>query len=206
MREPRISRWELHGSVFGKQPGILRILSYVNHANMGVYRTQVDEWLANPVTPVPQITAHPLQTTIKYGFGLNFEQSIRDWIGVFGRWGWNEGQHESFAYTEVNQTWEFGVGANGQQWGRKNDRLGLVFVSNGINHEHARYLGFGGLGFLLGDGKLHYGRENILESYYTLHVWRGFFPAVGLQYMLNPGYNKDRGPVIVPTLRLHLEF
>jgi len=198
--------FEIHGRVIGKQQGILRLLSYVNHANMGVYRQQVDEWLANPTTPVPEITDHPLQTTVKYGFGINFEQPFNNWIGMFGRWGWNEGQHESYAYTEADQTWQIGVGGVGTRWGRKFDRMGLVFVSNGINHEHARYLGYGGLGFLLGDGKLNYGRETIIESYYTVHLWRGIFPAVGLQYAWNPGYNRDRGPVIVPTLRLHLEF
>jgi len=197
---------ELHRHVLGKQPGVLRLLSYVNHANMGDYRQQVDEWLANPTTPAPQIAAHPLQTTIKYGFAANFEQPLTDWFGLFGRWGWNEGQHESFAYTEVDQTWQIGLGGNGARWRRRLDRLGLVFVSNGINHEHARYLGYGGLGFLLGDGKLNYGRENLIETFYTLHLWRGIFPAAGLQYIVNPGYNRDRGPVIVPTLRLHVDF
>lgn len=197
---------ELHGRVVGKQQGILRLLSYVNHANMGDYQQQVNEWLANPTTPVPEITAHPLQTTIKYGFGVNFEQPVNDWFGVFGRWGWNEGQHESFAYTEVDQTWQIGVGGNGARWGRRADRMGLVFVSDGISHDHALYLGYGGLGFLLGDGKLNYGRENILESYYTLHAWRGIFPAFDVQYIVNPAYNRDRGPVIVPSLRLHVEF
>jgi len=75
---------ELHGRVVGKQPGVLRLLSYVNHANVGDYRQQTDEWLANPVTPVPHITNHPLQTTVKYGFGINFEQPIQDWIGSLG--------------------------------------------------------------------------------------------------------------------------
>jgi hypothetical protein len=198
--------FEIHGRVIGKQQGIVRLLSYVNHANMGVYSQQVDEWLANPTTPVPEITNHPQQTTVKYGFGVNFEQPFTDWIGMFGRWGWNEGQHESYAYTEVDQTWQIGVGGVGTRWGRKWDRMGLVFVSNGISHEHARYLGYGGLGFLLGDGKLNYGRENILESYYTVHLWRGIYPAAGLQYAVHPGYNRDRGPVLVPTLRLHLEL
>ena len=198
--------FELHGRVMGKQSGLVRLLSYVHHANMGVYRQQVDEWLANPTTPTPEITDHPLQTTIKYGFGVNVEQPLTDWLGIFARWGWNEGQHESYAYTEVDQTWQIGVGGNGGRWGWRADRMGLVFVSNGLNHEHARYLGYGGTGFLLGDGKLNYGRENILESYYTLHLWRGIFPALGLQYIVNPGYNRDRGPVIVPTVRLHLEF
>ena len=197
---------ELQGRVVGKQPGTLRLLSYVNHANMGNYRQQINEWLTTHSTPVPEITDHPLQTTVKYGFGINFEQPVTNWFGVFGRWGWNEGQHESFAYTEVDQTWEIGAGGNGTRWGRRNDRLGLAFVSNGISHDHAEYLGFGGLGFLLGDGKLNYGRENIIEGYYTLHVWRGFFPALAVQYIVHPGYNRDRGPVVVPSIRLHVEF
>jgi hypothetical protein len=199
--------FEIHGRIFRKQPvGIVRVLSFVNHANMGNYREIVNAWLQDPTTAVPEVTNHPLETAVKYGFGVNFEQPLTSSLALFGRWGWNEGQHESYAYTEVDQTWQIGAGGNGRPWGRKYDRVGLVFVSNGINHEHARYLGYGGLGFLLGDGKLNYGRENILESFYTLHLWRGIFPAAGVQYAVNPGYNRDRGPVIVPTLRLHVEF
>lgn len=200
---------EVHGKVLRRQPtGVLRLLTFVNHANMGDYRDAVNACLqsTDPATCVPDITKHPLQTTVKYGFGVNFEQPLTEWAGLFGRWGWNEGQHESFAYTEVDQTWQIGVGGNGRRWSRKNDRAGLVFVSNGISHDHALYLADGGFGFLLGDGKLNYGRENIIESYYTLHAWRGIFPSFDLQYVWNPGYNKDRGPVIVPSLRLHVEF
>ena len=196
---------ELHGKVIGKQEGIIRALAYVNHGNMGAYRDAVANFLAGR-TPLPDITAHPLQSTVKYGFGMNFEQPITDSIGIFGRWGWNEGQHESYAYTEVDQTWQIGVAGNGARWRRRYDRLGFVFVSNGISRDHQLYLADGGYGFLLGDGRLNYGRENILESFYTIHAWRGFFPAVGLQYAVNPGYNKDRGPALVPTVRWHLEF
>jgi high affinity Mn2+ porin len=196
---------ELDGHVARLKPGVLRLLSYVNHANMGIYDVAIDNFLAGQGT-APDITAHPLQTTVKYGFGINFEQPINEWLGVFGRWGWNEGQHESFAYTEVDQTDQIGVGGNGKRWGRKYDRLGLVFVSNGISRPHQEYLALGGIGFLLGDGRLRYGRENILEAFYTLHLWRGFYPAVGVQHINNPGYNQDRGPVVVPTLRAHVEF
>jgi high affinity Mn2+ porin len=196
---------ELHGRVAGKRDGTLRLLSYVNHANMGVYQEAVTNFL-NGITPLPDITAHPLRTTVKYGFGINFEQPITDWAGIFGRWGWNEGAHESYAYTEADQTWEIGTGGTGGRWGRRYDRWGLAFVSNGISGAHQQYLANGGYGFLLGDGHLRYGRETIVETYYTLHAWRGIFPAVGLQYAANPGYNRDRGPVIVPSLRLHLEF
>ena len=200
-----IIEFEVHGSVLHKREGILRLLTFVNHANMGSYRDAVENYLAG-LTPRPEITAHPLQTTIKYGFGLNFEQPLSEWLGIFGRWGWNEGRHESFAYTEVDQTVQVGLGANGKAWRRKFDRAGIVVVTNGISRDHQKYLALGGLGFLLGDGRLNYGRENIVETYYTVHVWRGFYPALGLQHINNPGYNRDRGPVLVPSARLHREF
>ncbi len=197
--------FEVHGTVLRHQEGIVRFLTFVNHANMGSYREAIDNFLAG-VTAKPEITAHPLRTTIKYGFGVNFEQPLNDWMGVFGRWGWNEGRHESFAFTEVDETAQIGAGANGNPWHRKFDRAGVAFVSNGISRDHQQYLALGGSGFLLGDGRLNYGRENIVESYYTLHVWRGIYPSFGVQHINNPGYNRDRGPVVVPTLRLHLEF
>lgn len=197
--------FELHGAVLPHQEGTIRLLSFVNHANMGSYAKAIDNFLAGR-TPKPEITAHLLQSTVKYGLGGNFEQPLNGWMGVFGRWGWNEGQHESYAYTEVDQTAQVGVGGVGKPWHRKYDRAGLVFVSNGISRDHQEYLALGGSGFLLGDGRLNYGRENIVESYYTLHVWRGLYPAFGVQHINNPGYNRDRGPVVVPTLRLHVEF
>src|SRR6266852_2126986 len=196
---------EIHRAAVFEQEGILRLPAYVNHANMGSYRQAIENFQAG-LTPVPDITAHPLQTTVKYGFGANFEQPFNDWLGLFGRWGWNEGQHETYAFTEVDQTWQIGVGGNGARWHRHYDRVGFVFVSNGISREHQQYLALGGNGFLLGDGKLNYGLANSLELFYTVQFWRGIFPAVGLQYAVHPGYSRDRGPVLVPTLRLPLEF
>jgi hypothetical protein len=196
---------ELHGTLIRHQEGIVRFLSFLNHANMGSYREAVDNFLAGRTTK-PDITAHSLQTTTKYGFGVNFEQPLNSWMGVFGRWGWDEGRHESFAYTEVDQTAAIGAGGSGKRWYRKFDRAGVAFVSNGISRDHQQYLALGGHGFLLGDGRLSYGRENIIETYYTLHLWRGIYPSFGLQHINNPGYNRDRGPVVVPTLRLHLEL
>jgi high affinity Mn2+ porin len=196
---------EAHGNLVRHQEGIVRVLAYVNHANMGTYRQAVADFLAGR-TATPDITAHPLLTSVKYGFGANFEQALNGWLGVFGRWGWDEGKHESFAYTEVDSTVELGVAGSGKGWRRKYDRAALAFVSNGIARDHQKYLSLGGLGFLLGDGRLTYGREKIFEAYYTAHLWRGIYPAFGLQHLNNPGYNRDRGPVLVPTARLHLEF
>jgi hypothetical protein len=94
----------------------------------------------------------------------------------------------------------------GARWKRKLDRGGVAFISNGISRVHQKYLALGGLGFLLGDGNLNYGRENIVEAYYALHVWRGVFASLDAQHINNPGYNRDRGPVFVPAARLHVEF
>jgi len=196
---------ELHPQIAGKRTITVRILSYINHANMGVYRDAVNNYLAGE-TPVPEITDHPERTTIKYGFGLNLLQQVGRDLRLFGRFGWNEGQHESFAYTEVDQTIEVGADHSGERWKRKADKVGAVFISNAISADHQHYLELGGKGFLLGDGTLTYGRETIEEAYYNLHVWRGLFTAFDLQHINNPGYNRDRGPVLVPGMRIHLEF
>ncbi len=93
-----------------------------------------------------------------------------------------------------------------EKWKRKNDRAGVVFVMNGIVAAHQEYLALGGRGFLLGDGGLNYGHEKIFEAFYTAHLWRGFFASFDIQHINNPGYNKDRGPVVVPGLRFHVDF
>ena len=192
-----------HG-VIPRKSGAIRLLAFTNSANMGIYRDQVIKAATEDTTP--DITDHPWHITRKYGFGVNLEQNLSHYLTAFGRFGWNDGRTESFAYTEVDQTFAGGVGANGAWWHRRQDRAGLAFVSNAIKIDHQNYLNAGGLGFLLGDGHLNYGRENVLETYYTAHVWRGIYVAPGAQHINNPGYNRDRGPVLVPTFRLHVEF
>jgi hypothetical protein len=197
--------FELHPKLIGDRATSLRLLSFVNHANMGVYRQAIENYLERK-TPTPEITDHPSQTTIKYGFDVNLEQEINRSFRVFSRFGWNEGQHESYAYTEVDQTVQIGADHTGERWRRKFDKVGLAFVSNAIKADHQHYLELGGKGFLLGDGRLSYGRETIIEAYYNAHLWRGLFTAFDLQHINNPGYNRDRGPVLVPSVRFHLEF
>ncbi len=196
--------YELRHGVIPRKAGAVRLLAYTNAANMGIYRDQIIK--AAEQDPTPDITAHPWHITRKYGFGINAEQNLTPYLTAFARFGWDDGKTESFAYTEVDQTFAEGMGANGTWWHRKQDRAGLAFVSNAIKKDHQDYLAAGGLGFLLGDGRLNYGRENILETYYTLHAWRGIYLAPGVQHIVNPGYNRDRGPVLVPTFRAHIEF
>jgi len=197
--------YELRRGLLPKQGGVVRLLAFVNHANMGVYRDALEQYKIGLV-PVPDITNHPWHITSKYGFGANLEQTLTRDVTMFARFGWNDGKTESFAYTEVEQTLAGGLGVNGSRWRRQFDRAGVAAVSNAIKTDHQQYLANGGLGFLLGDGALNYGRENIVEAYYTAHVWRGIYVAPGVQHISNPGYNRDRGPVLVPSFRGHLEF
>jgi hypothetical protein len=196
---------ELKHSLVPRRKGTTRVLFYANRAHMGVYREAVDAYL-NGNDPTPTITAHEHFGALKYGFGYNTQQELTENLRVFGRFGWNEGQHESFAYTEVDQTVEIGGDLAGRVWHRSQDKIGLAVVSNAIKRDHQNYLGYGGLGFLLGDGKLNYGRENIVDSYYDWHAWRGMFYAMDVQHISDPGYNRDRGPAWVGSVRAHVDF
>jgi hypothetical protein len=155
-----------------------------------------------------EIAAHPQQTALKYGFAINAEQEFTEVLRGFIRTGWNEGQHESWNYTEVDQTVAFGGDLRGTLWRRPRDKFGVAFVGNGISRNHREYLKLGGLGFLLGDGRLTYGPEKIVGSYYNfpLPIYHGFFAALDLQYVDDPGYNRARGPMLVLGARLHVEL
>ena len=203
--EFELRRSPLVGLVSPDRKGVIRVLGYINHAHMGLYRDAVRAYLDGR-TPKPDIASVEKFGAVKYGFGFNAEQEITPELRAFTRFGWSEGQHESFAYTEVDQTFEFGGDYSGRPWSRPNDKLGLTFVSNAIKRDHQNYLRLGGLGFLLGDGNLRYAREDILEGYYNLHTWRGIYYALDAQYISHPGYNRDRGPVLVESVRMHIDF
>jgi hypothetical protein len=185
--------------------GTLRLLGYVNHANMGSYREAIAAFLAMR-DPAPNIVAHRQQGRKKGGLGINWVQELAGCARAFARIGWNDGENESFAFTEIDDTVELGFDLRGVFWKRSTDQIGLAFVTSGISDLHREYLRLGGRGFLLGDGALRYARETIVEHYYNLHIWRGAFAAADLQWIGNPGFNADRGPAYVLSLRGHLEF
>ena len=203
--------FEFRHSWVRNRNGVTRVLFFANHAHMGNYREAVEDFLNGSDTAqhgvaVPTITLHEHFGALKYGVGYNIQQEITGNLRFFGRFGWNEGQHESFCYTEVDQTVAAGGDYAGTRWNRPNDKIGLAVISNAIKRDHQNYLRYGGLGFLLGDGNLNYGRENIVESYYTWHAWRGLFYAIDVQHINNPGYNRDRGPGWVGSVRAHVDF
>ena len=197
--------FELHPAPFLHYSTAVRLLSYINHADMGSYREAIDQFRAGLVS-TPDIVDVRQQGRKKYGFGVNLEQDLPHDLRAFTRWGWNDGRNESFAYTEADRTGALGLDLKGTAWKRKLDKVGATFVMNGLSGDHREYLALGGLGFVLGDGRLNYAREQIFESYYTAHLWRGIFGAIDVQHITNPGYNRDRGPVLAPAIRLHVDY
>lgn len=195
---------ELHDELAGRH-GTVRLLGYVNHARMGRYADAIAA-VQRGEAAVPDVTASREAGRIKYGFGLNAEHELSDSLRGFFRAGWNEGHNESFAYTEVDNTVALGGDLRGAPWHRPGDKLGLAAVTSGLSDDHRRYLALGGKGFLLGDGRLRYGRETLVETYYTAQLHRGAFAAADVQLIARPGYNRNRGPVAVGSLRLHLEL
>ena len=188
-----------HRHSFRGGAGVVRALVFGNHADMGTYREALKR---SPVDP--SILSTRRLGTVKYGFGLNLEQALGAEIGVFARLGWNDGRTESWAFTEVDRTASGGVSLKGAAWGRERDTVGAAMVFNGISGDHASYLAAGGVGFLIGDGRLNYGVESILETYYAWAVTRVAVLSFDLQEVSHPGYNRDRGPVAVYALRLHI--
>jgi high affinity Mn2+ porin len=188
----------------GKHSGAIRLLNYENHANAGDYAEAIREAELNGGTP--SVISTRRNGTLKYGFGLNAEQEITKDIGVFGRLGWNDGKTESFAFTAIDRLATAGISITGQRWHRQFDTVATELTISGISGVHASYLARGGYDFLIGDGRLRYGRETISETYYSARLFPGFFATFDLQHVANPAYNRDRGPVWIPSLRLHAEI
>jgi high affinity Mn2+ porin len=188
---------------FFKKAGIIRLLGFFTQAGMGNYRLAI----ANEINGRPYITSTRKPGRTKYGWGINLEQQISNSIGLFARASWNDGRNETWAFTEIDRSLTMGIWINGDMWKREEDNLGIAYVNNGISNDHRDYLKAGGHGFMIGDGKLNYGHENIWEIYYNFHLHdTSFWITPDYQFVLNPAYNKDRGPVHVMSLRLHVEF
>jgi hypothetical protein len=187
-----------------KHAGAVRLLEYLNHSNAGNYAEALR--LAAQTGGTPNVVATRKPGTLKYGFGVNLEQEITPDIGVFGRLGWNDGKTESWAFTAIDRLATGGVSVKGTRWRRKNDVAATSFTSSGISGVHASYLARGGLDFLIGDGRLNYAPEYVWETYYSARLFPGFYATFDLQRDANPAFNRDRGPVWIESIRLHVDF
>lgn len=191
---------EKHIDFKNKDFANVKLLGFRNLAYMGNYD------LANLQTN-PDITSVANQARTKYGIGLNFDFTHSDTWGVFGRINYNDGKNETWAFTEIDQSALVGFNLKGKLWNRNNDFFGVAFVANGLSPSHIKYQQLGGIGFMLGDGNLNYSPEKILETFYSWKIPNTFITlSPDYQFVVNPGYNLDRGPVSFLALRVHGEF
>jgi len=182
----------------GGHPGTLRPLAYLNQGEFGSYKAA----LSVPGADISKTHANRRS----FGFGLNAEQEISKNIGVFSRLGWNNGQNEAWLYTDIDHSGSLGVSVKGDAWRRSGDSAGLAGIISGISKVNQQYLMAGGTGILDGDGNLNYGREFAMETYYDHTFPRKIHCALDYQFVVNPAFNRDRGPVSIFGTRFHWEF
>jgi high affinity Mn2+ porin len=182
------------------QPGKLRTIAWLNSAFSGSYRETLD----NPALNLD--IAQTRTGRIKYGYVINLEQAVTDEVGLFGRWSWNDGKTEIMAFTDIDASLSLGASIKGTKWGRPDDVIGIGGAINALSRDHRDFLAAGGLGPLIGDGQLNYRRERIFETYYAFALNKALTFTADYQFVTNPAYNADRGPVSIFSGRLHGEF
>lgn len=194
-------RWPANGTA-------VHVLAFDNHGRMGIYREAIN--IARARDSLPNIVTDDRKGRTKYGFGLNLEQPLADSgnTGLFARLGWSDGKAEDFMFTESDRNVSLGLQLAGSAWRRATDQVGVGVLIDGLSLDHRDYLAAGGMGFLLGDGRLRYATEDIAEIYYrvTLPVLSFCQLSPDYQFILHPGYNRDRGPAHVIGIRVSLRY
>ncbi|MDB5476984.1 MAG: putative exported protein of unknown function [Phenylobacterium sp.] len=185
------------------RPGAVRLTGFLTRGDMGRYDDAVT---LSRRTGQPAETALVRRYASRPGLHLGFEQEVADGVGVFGRIGVDDGRYESYEYTDIDGTLAAGVSVSGSRWGRKDDTFAVAAVANRLSPDGRRYLDAGGMGILIGDGQLpRGGAEEIVEAYYNLRLAGDLHLTLDDQLVAHPSYNRDRGPVNVVGLRLHLQ-
>lgn len=183
----------------GERKAVLRLLAFRNQVNAGSFRDALDAGTPPDVGAVRRVQS-------KKGLGAGTQIELTKDIGAYLRAGWNDGRTETYAFTEIDRSLAAGVLVKGASWGRAEDSFGVAGYRNGLSQAHRDYLAAGGQGFFIGDGRLNYGTERILELFYSVNLLRGTWLTGDFQHVANPGYNRDRGPAQVFNLRAHFEF
>jgi high affinity Mn2+ porin len=188
------------------QPGKLRLGAFGNQGHTASYREALAIVAADPSLDINATTASIRHTLPKYGFYANMEQQIAKDVGLFARASWNDGQNEILSFTDIDRSISGGLSIKGSYWGRPSDTIGVGGAINGLSAAHRDFLAAGGIGLLIGDGRLNYRPEQILEAYYAFAIDKNFTFTADYQFITNPAYNADRGPVSIFSGRLHGEF
>lgn len=193
-----------HRHSVGGEPGNVKITFFRNRGRMGRFEDAIR--LAG-LTGQPADIAAVRRMQSRAGVSFNLEQQLSKEASIFVKGGAANGNIEPYEFTDVDRTIASGVTLKGSAWGRSDDTLAIAGVINGISRVHQQFLNAGGLGILIGDGRLpHPGPEQIVEAYYDLAVIKALHVTLDYQFINHPGYNRDRGPVSVGALRLHAQF
>jgi high affinity Mn2+ porin len=184
--------------------GTLKLLMFVNRGRMGDYRDAIMAGLVSHAIPSTAAVRKPAS---RPGMAINLEQQLDDNLGVFARASMNDGSKEADEFSEINRSITLGLSLKGADWGRTNDTIGVAGVINALSDSARRYFAAGGIGILIGDGRLpQYGTEDIFETYYSAQLTDWLAASADYQFIANPAYNPQRGPVSVLGLRLHTQF
>jgi len=190
-------------SLFGR-PGALRVTGFVTRGRMAKYADAVALADETGAAPDLALVRHYHSRT---GLSFNAEQAVTDDLGLFARGGHADGKYEGYEFTDMSDTFAAGLSLKGARWGRKDDVVGLAGILDQASSEAKAYFNAGGLGILAGDGALpHPGTEKIVETYYSLPFLPFTHMTLDYQYVDNPAFNRDRGPVSVFALRLHTQL
>lgn len=192
-----------HRHQWAGHPGKIKILAFVNRGDMGGYRDALQ--LAQATNATPE-TALVRRNSSNPGLTLNFEQELAEDLGVFARTGINSGKKEAYEFTDINRSVSGGLSLQGKRWGRPDDKLGLAGAINALSSDAKAYFSAGGIGILIGDGRLNYGTEKIIEAYYSAALSKHLKLTLDYQHVNNPAYNRDRGPFSIYAVRLHAEL
>jgi len=185
-------------------PGAVRLLAFLSHGRMGLFRDALALSQSNGMPPDTALVRHLHERS---GVAINIEQEVADDAGIFLRAGYDDPSREPYEFTDVDASVSGGLSLKGNRWQRPDDVMGVALVVNGISRQHETYLDEGGLGILVGDGKLpHPGDEKIIEAFYNFAVQKWLKLSADYQYVDNPAYNRDRGPVSILGARIHAEF
>src|SRR6185437_9489821 len=191
-------------TTLNERPGKIKFLAYANRGRMADYNDAVALATRTGAVPSAALARAPAE---RPGAAINAQQEIGDGLGAFMRLSLDDGSKEAYEFTEINRSLAAGLALKGAEWGRKDDTLGAAFVINGISKSAQTYFAAGGLGILIGDGRLpHYGTEDVLETYYRASLMDWLSADLDYQFIANPAYNRDRGPVSFIAAQLHAQF
>ena len=185
-------------------PGRVTVAYWLSRGNLGTYSDALAQAAGSGMPPSTDAVANYRS---KFGLGFNVEQEILPDLGFFAKGGVSQADVQEDSFTDITESLAVGLSLTGARWNRPDDTVGLAGVASQISHQGKLYLAAGGLGGIIGDGQLPAaGPEQILETYYSFAAFGFAKVTADYQFVNNPAYNRQRGPVSVFALRLHAQF